>query len=62
MLDKENKTKQYEFYTSLQTKKNINDRQTQVYYEILALKMLLKDENPDPMTTNQVCESIKQNL
>lgn len=62
MIDKENTIRKYEYYSSIQSRKNLTDRQNKVYYEILALKMILKDENPDPLQTNKLCEEIKHHL
>lgn len=43
MIDKENTIRKYEYYSSIQSRKNLTDRQNKVYYEILALRMMLKD-------------------
>lgn len=62
MLEKENTVRKFEYYSSIQSKKNLTDRQNKVYYEIIALKMVLKDDHPDPLHTNKLCEDIKHHL
>ena len=62
LLEKDQTVRRFEFYSTPQTRKNMLDRQAQVHYQILTLKMLLKNENPDPLETNKVCEQIKSEL